>query len=246
MHRMRDEVGAGHQCGVRVPSTSHLKSSVLSTLWWIRPGRRGKVIAWGYGEGIRGLCGLVGAEVPVVALEIADREVAGTIFLVGWLQSDLRTGRLGARVQRIWVIAGRVNPALANAIAILVVARAAKHDQVTAPTHFGMGDIAVVVIVQRDGLEAECVLQPLMGGLGVVVTERWIELHGRRLSRGNQRVLNKWELRGRAANQLAELAIEMRLVRIAGLVGDICQLIAGLQLLSRMLHAKQPPDCLRR
>src|SRR5437764_797827 len=45
-YRLRDEVGPGHHCGVRVPNTSHLRSSVLSTLWWIRPGRRGKVIAW--------------------------------------------------------------------------------------------------------------------------------------------------------------------------------------------------------
>jgi hypothetical protein len=85
-----------------------------------------------------------------------------------------------------------------------------------------------------------------VGGLGVLVTERWIELHGRRLSGGDRHVLNKWELGWRAADQLAELAIEMGLVCIASFVGDVCQPVAGANALSRVLHAEQAPHCLRR
>jgi hypothetical protein len=68
----------------------------------------------------------------------------------------------------------------------------------------------------------------------------------RRLAGSNHCVLNKWELGWRAANQLAELAIEMGLVGISGSVGHIGQRVPDAHPLSRVLHAEQAPDRLRR
>jgi hypothetical protein len=44
---------------------------------------------------------------------------------------------------------------LANTIAIAIVACGAEHDQIAAPPHLGMGNVATVILVKSDGLKAE-------------------------------------------------------------------------------------------
>jgi hypothetical protein len=50
----------------------------------------------------------------------------------------------------------------------------------------------------------------------------------------------------RAANQFAKVAVEVRLVRVAAGVRDVCEGIAGAHALGRVLDADQPAECLWR
>ena len=98
-----------------------------------------------------------------------------------------------------------------------------------AERELGVAD-AAVGLVDRDGLEAERLLQPGDGGVGVAVAECGVDAHAAHATRGlqvrdgNTRPVppdEREQLAGRDAGELAEVAVEVRLVVVAAVQGDV-------------------------
>jgi hypothetical protein len=71
-------------------------------------------------------------------------------------------------------------------------------------------------------------------------------LHDRSPSGRDRDVLNEWELGRRAADQFAEVPVDVRLAGVAGVAGDVAERVSGLHAPRCMLHLDRASERLGR
>src|SRR5215470_13688078 len=124
--------------------------------------------------------GIVRAEIPEVAFDIAAGVAATTVALVVDINGDLRAGGFGASVVCVAILNNCVRElrfgatdliGLLQCEAIVALTNGAKHDHAGAEGELGVGDSVVVARDDEIFFKAECVAKPVDGGGSVAIAQ---------------------------------------------------------------------------